>query len=295
MLIDRFLDKLWLEKGLSKNTLDAYKSDLRWLHCYLGKNSKTLIDADEACLAEALAARAKETVSRTRARWLSSIKQFYGWALREQLIEVDPASQLDTVKLSKPLPHALSEKQVIALLKQTDEDSDIAIRDKAMLELCYASGLRVSELVGLDMSQIDIHRGLVQVIGKGNKERMIPMGEPARLALVAYLSQTRPFFSENSRQTRSSDSVFLNRRGTKMSRQAFWYRIKYYTQAAGINENVTPHSLRHAFATHLLNHGADLRSLQLLLGHSDLSTTQIYTAVAKERLKQLHASHHPRG
>jgi len=295
MLIDRFLDKLWLEKGLSKNTLDAYKSDLMWLNRYLDKKNKTIIDADEVCLSEALAARAKGTASRTRARWLSSIKQFYGWTLREQLIEIDPAVQLDTIKLSHALPHALSEKQVIALLKQTDEDSDIAIRDKAMLELCYASGLRVSELVNLDMSQIDSHRGLVQVIGKGNKERMIPMGEPARLAVVAYLHQTRPVFVENCKQPRHSDCVFLNRRGTKMSRQAFWYRIKYYTQAAGINENVTPHSLRHAFATHLLNHGADLRSLQLLLGHSDLSTTQIYTAVAKERLKQLHASHHPRG
>ncbi|HFB63972.1 MAG TPA: site-specific tyrosine recombinase XerD [Aeromonadales bacterium] len=295
MLIDRFLDKLWLEKGLSKNTLDAYKSDLKWLQGYLDKKNKTIIDADEVCLSEALAARAKGTASRTRARWLSSIKQFYGWALRELLIDIDPAAQLDAVKLSKPLPHALSEKQIIALLEQTDRDSDIAIRDKAMLELCYASGLRVSELVSLDMSQIDSHRGLVQVIGKGNKERMIPMGEPARLAVVAYLHQTRPVFVENCKQPRHSDNVFLNRRGTKMSRQAFWYRIKYYTQAAGIAENVTPHSLRHAFATHLLNHGADLRSLQLLLGHSDLSTTQIYTAVAKERLKQLHASHHPRG
>ncbi len=294
MLIDTFLDKLWLEKGLSQNTLDAYKSDLKWLQGFMD-NNKILTDADEDDLAAALAARAIGTSRQTCARWLSSLRQYYAWALREQLIEIDPTVRLDAIKLNKPLPHALSEKQINALLQQTDQDSVIAVRDKAMLELCYASGLRVSELVGLDMSQIDVHRGLVQVIGKGNKERMIPMGEPARLALVNYLAQSRPVFVENSGQAGRAESVFLSRRGTKMSRQAFWYRIKYYTQAAGIDENVTPHSLRHAFATHLLNHGADLRSLQLLLGHSDLSTTQIYTAVAKERLKQIHATHHPRG
>ncbi len=294
-MIQRFLDALWLEKGLSKNTLDAYGSDLNWLENWLSCNGCKLVEVDGADLAEALAARAKGTSTGTRARWLSSVKRFYGWALRERLLESDPSDNLDRVKMSRPVPHVLSEQQVETLLEQTNIETEIGLRDKAMLELCYSSGLRVSELVGLELSQMDLSRGLIQVIGKGNKERLIPMGEEARLAMIDYLKQARVVFLESGKQQKQSEYVFLSRRGTNMTRQAFWYRIKSYTVMAGIKQNVSPHSLRHAFATHLLNHGADLRSLQLLLGHSDLSTTQIYTAVARERLKQIHATHHPRG
>ncbi len=293
--IQAFLDALWLEKGLSQNTLDAYRRDLKWLQNWLSCNSKQLVDVDNADLAEALAARAKGTSTATRARWLSSVKGFYGWALRQRLLDFNPAENLDRVKQTRPIPHAMSEQQIERLLQQPDLETEIGLRDKAMLELCYSSGLRVSELVDLELSQTDFNRGLVQVIGKGNKERMIPMGEESRLAMVDYLSHARSVFLESGKSLKQSEYVFLNRRGGHMTRQAFWYRIKSYTVTADIKQNVTPHSLRHAFATHLLNHGADLRSLQLLLGHSDLSTTQIYTAVARERLKQIHTIHHPRG
>lgn len=294
-MISKFIDSLWLEKGLSENTLNAYRSDITWLNHFLEHRQVELKHANSADLAAALAKRAENTSNRTRARWLSSVKQFYSWLIKTQFIVEDPSAHLEGVKITRPIPHSLSEKQVLDLLHQTRKDSEIEIRDKAMLELCYASGLRVSELVGLELSQINLNRGVIQVIGKGNKERMIPMGEPARIALNNYLKDVRPVFLELRKDGKTEDMLFLNRRGKKMSRQAFWYRIKYYSKKAGIHETVTPHSLRHAFATHLLNNGADLRSLQMLLGHSDLSTTQIYTAVAKERLKQLHALHHPRG
>jgi len=293
--IQNFLDAQWLEKGLSTNTLDAYGRDLRWLQNWLSCKGRTLVEIDTADLAEALAARAKGTSNSTRARWLSSVKGFYGWALRQRLIEINPAEILERVKLSRPIPHAMSEEQIERLLLQPDLETEIGLRDKAMLELCYSSGLRVSELIDLELSQTDFNRGLIQVIGKGNKERMIPMGEEARLSMIEYLGNARAVFLESGKIQKQSEYVFLNRRGKHMSRQAFWYRIKVYTVKAEIKQNVTPHSLRHAFATHLLNHGADLRSLQLLLGHSDLSTTQIYTAVARERLKQIHTTHHPRG
>ncbi len=294
-MIQRFLDSQWLEKGLSTNTLEAYGRDLKWLQNWLSCNGKELVGLDAADLAEALAARAKGTSASTRARWLSSIKGFYGWALRQRLVEFNPAENLDRVKQSRPIPHALSEHQIERLLQQPDLETEIGLRDRAMLELCYSSGLRVSELVDLELSQTDFTRGLVQVIGKGNKERLIPMGEESRLTMIEYLSHARAVFLQSGKNIKQSEYVFLNRRGGHMTRQAFWYRIKVYTVSAEIHENVTPHSLRHAFATHLLNHGADLRSLQLLLGHSDLSTTQIYTAVARERLKQIHTTHHPRG
>jgi len=290
-MIQLFLDKLWLEKGLSDNTLQAYRTDLSWLEHYLQSNHKTLNQATESDLADALAKRAKTTSTRTRARWLSAIKSYYGFALRERLTDTDPTLNLENIKLGRYIPYALSEKQIEKLLAQPDLETEIGLRDRAMLELCYASGLRVSELIGLELSQMDIRRGLVQIIGKGNKERLIPMGEMAQNAILVYLNDARPAMQSRP----SSDSVFLNRRGQGMTRQAFWYRIRFYANQAGIFAPVTPHSLRHAFATHLLNHGADLRSLQLLLGHSDLSTTQIYTAVAKERLKQIHHLHHPRG
>jgi len=294
-IISQFLDSLWLEKGLSTNTLKAYENDLNWLNNWLRQQNKTLLEVDNSGLAFALAQRSLNTSNRTRARWLSTVKQFFGWCLKKQLVLNDPTAKLDAVKITRPVPHALSEEQVLKLLQQTNKDLPIELRDQAMLELCYASGLRVSELVELEMSQINLNRGVVQVIGKGNKERMIPMGEPAQAAILKYLNEVRAHFVESRKDGKTDDFIFLNRRGKRMSRQAFWYRIKYYTKKAGIQEKVSPHSLRHAFATHLLNHGADLRSLQLLLGHSDLSTTQIYTAVAKERLKQLHALHHPRG
>ncbi len=291
IMIQLFLDKLWLEKGLSDNTLEAYRGDLIWLEKFLTKNNKDLGQTDESDIRAALAQKSKKTTSRTRARWLSAIRNYYGWALREGLVELDPTLGIENVKLGKYIPMALSESQTETLINQPDVATDIGLRDKAMLELCYASGLRVSELIGLELSQMDLRRGLVQIVGKGNKERVIPMGEMAQMAISEYLNHARPQMMSQP----LSSQVFLNRRGQGMTRQAFWYRIKSYALSSGIMSKVTPHSLRHAFATHLLNHGADLRSLQLLLGHSDLSTTQIYTAVAKERLKQIHSLHHPRG
>ncbi len=290
-MIQRFLDALWLEKGLSTNTLEAYQRDLSWLAQSLETHNKKLNEANHEDLARALAQKSAKVGSRSCARWLSAIRRYYGWALRERLTEIDPSSELESVKLGRPVPHAMTEKQIESLLNQPDPDTELGVRDSAMLELCYASGLRVSELIGLELSQMDLRRGLVQIIGKGNKERLVPMGELAQLAIQTYMAQSRPLLLG----FKQSDHVFLNRRGQGMTRQAFWYRIKAYATTSHIKGSVTPHSLRHAFATHLLNHGADLRSLQLLLGHSDLSTTQIYTAVAKERLKQIHGLHHPRG
>jgi integrase/recombinase XerD len=287
--VQRFIDALWLEHGLAAATLSAYRQDLAWLNAWSRKRGQSLLSLDAADLAAAMAARSRVCRPRSLARWLSAIKRFYRWAKREQLVTQDPTIHLESVRMGRPIPRAIGEEAVGRLLAAPDLTDVLGIRDKAMLELAYASGLRVSELIGLELGQLDIQRGLVQVVGKGNKERIVPMGEPARDAVVEYLRRSRPIL-----QKTNIEHVFLNRRGGPMSRQAFWHRVKGYARVAGIDASLSPHGLRHAFATHLLNHGADLRSLQLLLGHSDLSTTQIYTAVARARLQQMHSKHHPR-
>lgn len=288
-LINRFLDALWTERGLSDNTLAAYRSDLRQFALRYGGG---LLHAGRADLLEYLAQRMRQGIkSRTSARILSSLRAFYRYLVRERQRSDDPSARIEMPKLGRPLPKNISEAQVESLLKAPDTDTDLGLRDRAMLELLYATGLRVSELVGLGLHQINLRRGVVQVIGKGGKERLVPMGEAAQDWIAEYLRRARPELL----QERTSDYVFPSRKAESMTRQNFWYLIQRYAQAADIKGKFSPHDLRHAFATHLLNHGADLRVVQLLLGHSDLSTTQIYTHIARIRLKDLHARHHPRG
>lgn len=291
-LIEQFLDFLWMEQGLSDNTLSSYRTDLKKFSQWLEQQSSTLLNVDSALLQKYLTWRFKEKLSpRSTARFLSTIRRFYGFCVQERMIDEDPSLNIDSPKLGKSLPHTLTEQETELLLQSPNLDTALGIRDKAMLELMYGSGLRVSELVGLDMSQMSLRQGVVRIIGKGNKERLVPMGEEALTAIEQYLRSARGELLG----VKSSDTVFLSQRGQQMTRQTFWHRIKFYAKSAGIKKHLSPHTLRHAFATHLLNHGADLRTLQLLLGHSDLSTTQIYTYVAKERLKQMHIEHHPRG
>lgn len=288
-LLDRFLDTLWLESGLSRNTLSAYRSDLQaltvWLKAPPDKATRSqLQNYFASCVSQG--ARPRST-----ARMLSSLRRFYRYLLREGLITDDPSALLESPKLGRPLPKSLSEEQVEKLLQAPDTGTPLGLRDRAMLETLYATGLRVSELVSLTMQQVDLQSGVVRVVGKGNKERLVPLGEEAIECLQRYLVEAR----HDLLHGHSSDSLFPTARGAAMTRQAFWHNLKRYTQIAGIETHLSPHSLRHAFATHLLNHGADLRVVQMLLGHADLSTTQIYTHVARERLKSLHARHHPRG
>ncbi len=287
-LIDRFLDAQWLEKGLSQNTLDAYRRDLLLLARALAGRQHTLIEADKAAIGELLAARAN---SRSMARLLSCLRGFYGWLVREGRLADDPTLDIQSPKLGRPLPGTLSEGDVELLLATPDVDDAVELRDRAMLELLYATGLRVSELVGLTLDRVSVNQGVVRVLGKGSKERLVPVGEEALHWLQRYLLRSRPMLLESS----LSPQLFVTRRGGGMTRQAFWYRLRHYAQRAGISAPLSPHTLRHAFATHLINHGADLRVVQMLLGHSDLSTTQIYTHVARARLQALHRQHHPRG
>lgn len=292
-VIDPFIDNLWMERGLSDNTLAAYRRDLaqfeQWLHDQRGS---TLLQADAGDLQAYLGARLKQGGSpRSTARFLSSVRSLYRWLLRENRITEDPSLRIESPKLGRPLPKSLSEADVERLLAAPDLDSIIEFRDRTMLELLYACGLRVSELTGLQVTQLGLNQGVIQVVGKGGKERLIPMGEEALDWLQRYLRGPR----REQLRGRASDVLFPSNRGTAMTRQSFWYRIKIYAQRAGIQAHLSPHTLRHAFATHLLNHGADLRVVQMLLGHSDLSTTQIYTHVARQRLQDLHARHHPRG
>ena len=291
--IERYLDALWMEKGLSDNTLLSYRRDLNqfadWLH---GQQSRTLLQADREALQAYLGWGLKYGRSaRSAARSLSCLRGFYRYQLREGHLTEDPSRDIDNPKLGRPLPKSLSEAEVEALLAAPQLDDVLQLRDRTMLELLYACGLRVSELVGLQMAQLGLNQGVVRIIGKGGKERLVPMGEEALGWLQRYMRSARPELLGNV----PADVVFPSRRGTQMTRQAFWYRIKIYAQRANIVNPLSPHTLRHAFATHLLNHGADLRVVQLLLGHSDLSTTQIYTHVARERMKELHRQHHPRG
>ncbi|HEU0199750.1 MAG TPA: site-specific tyrosine recombinase XerD [Burkholderiaceae bacterium] len=288
-LIDAFVDALWLEDGLAPNSLAAYRRDLQQLAAWLDK--KSLIAASEADLQSYLASRYRGSRASSANRRLATLRRFFRWALRDGRINADPTLRLTNAKLPPRFPKALSEPQVEALLAAPAADTPLGQRDRAMLELMYATGLRVSELVELRMIQLSLNDGLVRVIGKGDKERIVPMGEEARAALERYLAAGRGTLCAG----RSSDAVFVTARAAPMTRQMFWRLVKRYTLQAGIAAPLSPHGLRHSFATHLLNHGADLRVVQMLLGHADISTTQIYTHVARERLKALHARHHPRG
>ena len=293
-LIENYLDSIWAERGLSMATLDAYRRDLvalqRWL-VERGQESLQQLTAER--LQAYLAWRGEQGVSsRTLARQLSSIKQFCRWMQRQSLRGDNPSEHVDAPRLARHLPGSLSETDMERLLQAPDVDTVFGLRDRAMLESMYGSGLRVSELVGLTLGQVNLDAGLLRLTGKGAKERVIPIGEEASDWLTRYLDEARP---ELLRPGTDTDAVFLSVRGSAMTRQAFWQHLKKYLVRAGIGSSFTPHSLRHAFATHLLNHGADLRSLQMLLGHSDLSTTQIYTHVAQARLQELHRRHHPRG
>ncbi len=289
-LIEQFLDAVWVEQGLSENTLSAYSSDLRIYALWLGQ--KDMLAVDTADISAFLANRYQEGLgSRTAARILSSLRRFYGYYIRENKITKDPTALIEAPHIGRLLPVPLSEHDVELLLDAPEVTNLQGCRDKAMLEMLYATGLRVSELVGLKFSQISFRQGVVRITGKGNKERLVPVGEEAMACLDTYINQAREGLLGNQQ----SDYLFVTNRADGMTRQAFWHIIKRHAKKAGITKDISPHTLRHAFATHLLNHGADLRVVQLLLGHSDLSTTQIYTHIARERLKELHLKFHPRG
>ena len=293
--IDAFADALWLESGLSANTLAAYRRDLALLAQWLQTQGVDLMGVQEAHLQAYFAHRHDQTRASTANRRLTVFKRFYRWCLRENLTRADPTLRMLSAKQPMRVPKGLSEAQVEALLSAPNSDTDLGVRDRAMLELMYASGLRVSELVGLKLHHLGLSEGVLKVLGKGNKERLVPFGEVAREWLDRYLSQARGHLLHGA----STDAVFVTSRGAlaggPMTRTMFWYLVKKYALQAGITSPLSPHTLRHAFATHLLNHGADLRAVQMLLGHADISTTTIYTHVARERLKSLHAQHHPRG
>lgn len=291
-LIERFLDALWMEDGLRDNTLAAYRTDLQGLAAWLNTQSKTLSSAQREDLLAYLGKRVQQGAhTRTTARLLASMRRLYQFLCREGQRSDDPTVQIEPPKMQRALPSALTEAEVEALLAAPDTRSDLGRRDRAMLELLYATGLRVSELVALTMTQLSMQQEAIQVTGKGEKERLVPVGEEAMAWLEEYINTSRANFLRG----RMSDAVFVTQRGAAMTRQAFWYMVKRYARRVDITKHISPHTLRHSFATHLLNHGADLRVLQMLLGHNDLSTTQIYTHVARERLKELHARHHPRG
>jgi integrase/recombinase XerD len=292
-LIERYLDAQWMEKGLSDNTLAAYRRDLSawvgWLERLRGLAPEQARRED--LLAYLAASLERGRSPRSAARSLSCLRGFYRYLLRHGQVSVDPTLDLDSPRLGRPLPKSLSENDVERLLAAPDLDDLLGFRDRCMLELLYACGLRVSELVSLQLARVSLAQGVVRVAGKGGKERLVPMGEEALHWLQRYLAGPRADLLAG----RASDVLFPSRRGGQMTRQTFWHRIKLHARVAGIDAELSPHVLRHAFATHLLNHGADLRVVQMLLGHSDLSTTQIYTHVARQRLQTLHETHHPRG
>ena len=291
-LLDQFLDAIWAERGLSRNTLQSYRYDLGRLAAHQRAAGRDLPVASREDLLQFLAVQLRAGRSpRSLSRYLSGFRQFYRWLLREGRIREDPTALIESPKLGRGLPKALSEQQVTGLLEAPPVETPLGLRDRTMLELMYASGLRVSELVGLDLANINLNQGVVRIMGKGGKERLVPLGEEAMSWLQRYLREARPELMSGHH----SPLVFVTTRKGGMTRQAFWYAVRKYAVAAGISQAVSPHMLRHSFATHLLNHGADLRVVQLLLGHSDLSTTQIYTHIAREGLKQLHSKHHPRG
>ena len=292
--IDDFIDALWLEEGLSKNTLAAYRRDLTLLSQWMSQRNRLLEETTESELNAYFAARHGETKATSANRRLSVFKRYFRWALRERRVVADPTLRMQAARQALRVPKTLTESQVEALLAAPDAEALIGVRDRTMMELMYASGLRVSELVSLKVFNISLSDNVLRVFGKGNKERLIPYGEVASVWLRQYLSDVRPSLLRGY----PSDGLFITNRGSKagstMSRVMFWMLIKKYAFQAGITAPLSPHTLRHAFATHLLNHGADLRAVQMLLGHADISTTTIYTHVARERLKALHAQHHPR-
>ena len=288
--IDAFLDALWMERGLSDNTLQAYRSDLYGYNTWLAQRGQSISGARSADLLAYLSQQGTASV-RTSARRLSSLRRLYQYLARERQISSDPSAIIEAPRLGRSLPKSLTEAEVELLLNVPDAETAIGLRDRAMLEVLYATGLRVSELVGLRLEQVNLRQGVVRVLGKGNKERLVPLGEEALHWLERYLRDARPALFRGVPDA----TLFPSSRGRLMRRQTFWHAVKRYAMQAGIRKTLSPHVLRHAFATHLLNHGADLRVVQMLLGHSDISTTQIYTHVARERLKNLHAQHHPRG
>lgn len=291
-LVDRFLDAIWMERGLSQNTLGAYRADLMTLGRGLAQTSKSIDQASKADLLGFIADRVEGGAKpRSTARQLSSFRRFYRYLVRESLRDADPTADIEMPRIGRSLPKSLSEDEVDSLLNAPNTDEPLGHRDRAMLELLYATGLRVSELINLRQSQVNFNQGVLRIVGKGDRERLIPLGDESQRWLTDFIDGPRMEILLE----RQTDYLFPTRRGDRMTRQAFWHIIKRYADKAGIRKKLSPHSLRHAFATHLLNRGADLRVVQLLLGHSDLSTTQIYTHVARERLKDLHSEHHPRG
>lgn len=290
--IDRFLDAAWMERGLSKNTLSAYRTDLMALARWVGRRGLSITEAERSDVLGFIADRVQGGARpRSSARQLSSFRRFFRWLVRERGSGEDPTAQISMPKIGRPLPKSLSEDEVESLLDAPDTSEALGHRDRTMLEVLYATGLRVTELVSLRLGQVNLNQGVVRVTGKGGRERLIPLGEESLEWLQQFIAGPR----EEILLEKQTDFAFPTRRGDRMTRQAFWHIIKRYTERAGITQPLSPHTLRHAFATHLLNHGADLRVVQMLLGHSDLSTTQIYTHVARERLRELHARHHPRG
>ena len=292
-VIEMFLDNIWMEHGLSDNTLSAYRNDLFNLQRWLSKSQLSISEAKHEHLLDYLAYRVTAGMQpRSGARLLSSIRRFYRYQLRQGNVEVDPTEKIDFPKLGRHLPEVLTEDDVELLLGAPDVSKPQGIRDRTMLEVLYACGLRVSELISIQLHQINLRTGVLRIIGKGNKERLVPFGEQAGEWLEKYFSDARPSLLK---ECRDCSVLFVSNRGLGMTRQAFWHVIKRHAKAVGIEKHLSPHTLRHAFATHLLNHGADLRVVQMLLGHSDLSTTQVYTHIAQARLQELHREHHPRG
>lgn len=291
-LIDTYLDAIWMEKGLSDNTLQSYRRDLTQFSSWLNDKGLNLLPCTRADLQQYLGWRVKERLrASSTSRMLSCLRGFFRYLLREELISEDPVLLIDSPKKGRALPKTLTEDDVERLLDAPELNDPVHFRDRAMLEVLYATGLRVTELVSLQLFEVNLNQGVVRVMGKGGKERLVPLGEEAISWVQRYLVEVRPLLlGENI-----SDVLFPSRRGQMMTRQTFWHRIKHYALLAGIDKPLSPHVMRHAFATHLLNHGADLRVVQMLLGHSDLSTTQIYTHVAQQRLQSLHQQHHPRG
>lgn len=292
MVVNQYLEMLWLEKGLSDHTRDSYLSDLQHFNQWLTLQGLIIEEIQRDAVLGYLAWRLERGYkARSTARLISALRSFYRYLVREGICQIDPMLQVDMPQLGRPLPKTLSEDDVEALLEAPDIEETIGLRDKAMLEVLYASGLRVSELISLTLEQVNLRQGVLKTFGKGRKERLVPLGEESLLWIERYLKSARALLLGG----KMSDVLFPSSRGEMMTRQTFWHRIKHHAQVAGISKSLSPHTLRHAFATHLLNHGADLRVVQMLLGHSDLSTTQIYTHIAQARLQELHAKHHPRG
>ncbi|MEZ5498785.1 MAG: site-specific tyrosine recombinase XerD [Steroidobacteraceae bacterium] len=290
--VSKFLDAVWMERGLSPNTLAAYRADLTALGRWLGERDRPIVQTTRPDLLAFIAARVEAGARpRSTARQLSSFRRFFRYLVREGQLREDPTADIAMPKIGRSLPKSLSEEEVESLLNSPTVADPLGHRDRCMLEVLYATGLRVSELVSLKHSQVNLNQGVIRIVGKGNRERLIPLGEEAVRWLREFLEGPR----NDILLDRATDYLFPTRRGDRMTRQAFWHIIKRYARKAGISKELSPHTLRHAFATHLLNHGADLRVVQMLLGHSDLSTTQIYTHVARERMKDLHSQHHPRG